>query len=426
MGKSSKKKNNEHRKKLLYTNEDLQNALAAVKNGMKVFAAAKSYNIPDQTLRDKISGKSLSERRASGMKSILSSDIEKKLVLWLTQCARQGFAIDKKTLLDNVQKIVQVNNLKTPFTNGRPSDRWFYKFMNRHKELSQKRAEYLNRARGGVTQPAIRRWFKEIVETLGDDADILKDPDRIWNMDESGFQLSPKSNLVIGERGRNVYNESSRSQKESITTLFSVNAMGTFAPPLTIFKYARLPKSITDQAPPFWSLGKSESGWMTSECFFEFISNVFLPYLKEEKAKFPVVVFLDGHSSHLSLELSEFCSSNQIILISLFPNATHILQPLDVAVFGPIKSKWKQICRQWRIENDGREINKADVPLALSRFIGGDPSMQENVISGFKSTGLFPFEPNNVDYSKIVERPVRAEDTITGKIKIVILLNTTA
>lgn len=144
-----------------------------------------------------------------------------------------------ETLLDNVQKIVVANNLKTPFQNGRPCKSWFHGFMARHKDLSQKRAEYINRARGSVTEHAIRKWFNEVIETLGDDVGILNDPHRIFNKDESGFQLSPKSPLIIGERGNTIYNESSRSDKEAITTLFTVNATGEFAPPLTIFKYSR-------------------------------------------------------------------------------------------------------------------------------------------------------------------------------------------
>lgn len=51
-----------------------------------------------------------------------------------------------------------------------------------------------------------------------------------------------------------------------------------------------------------------------------------------------------------------------------FPNSTHIIQHLDVAVFGPLKSKRKRIVKQWQIEND-KEISKFDVPMALSGII---------------------------------------------------------
>jgi hypothetical protein len=61
---------------------------------------------------------------------------------------------------------------------------------------------------------------------------------------------------------------------------------------------------------------------------------------------------LDLHASHLTIHLGEFCKNNIIILICLFPNTIHILQPLDVTVFAPLKSKWKSTIRQWRLDHD--------------------------------------------------------------------------
>lgn len=76
---------------------------------------------------------------------------------------------------------------------------------------------------------------------------------------------------------------------------------------------------------------------MTSEICFEYIANIFIPHLNETNISRPVIVFLDGYHSHLSLQLSKFCRENGLILVALCPNSTHILQPLDIAVFGPLK-----------------------------------------------------------------------------------------
>lgn len=92
-------------------------------------------------------------------------------------------------------------------------------------------------------------------------------------------------------------------------------------------------------------IGKTEKGWMTGEAFYEYFANVFHPYLVKEQIPLPVIVFLDGHSSHLTLHLSEFCRNNGIILVCLLPNTTHILQLLDVSVFAPLKQKWKTTVR---------------------------------------------------------------------------------
>ncbi|XP_072398070.1 uncharacterized protein [Diabrotica undecimpunctata] len=160
-------------------------------------------------------------------------------------------------------------------------------------------------------------------------------------MDETCFCLAPKSDTVIGPPGKNIYDEQTSSDKENVTTVFTVNAGGKFAPPLTLFYYNRIPSAVCKAAPKGWGLGKSETGWMTAECFFEYFSNVFVSFLKEYQIEFPVLVFLDRHKSYLTLYLSKFCRENQIILIALPPNATHILQPLDFSVFGPIK-QYKQ------------------------------------------------------------------------------------
>lgn len=133
----------------------------------------------------------------------------------------------------------------------------------------------------------------------------------------------------------------------------------------------------------------------------------FLPFLLKSEIQRPVILFLDGHMSHYSLHLSKFCREQKIILISLYPNSTHIIQPLDVAVFGPLKSKWKKIVQQWRIDYN-REISKYDVPLALSKIIQ-NTEMIHNIQAGFLATGLYPFNPNNVDYKKIIIRNIQAK-----------------
>nr|CAI5865741.1 unnamed protein product [Callosobruchus analis] len=62
----------------------------------------------------------------------------------------------------------------------------------------------------------------------------------------------------------------------------------------------------------------------------------------ENCIKLPVLLFLDGHKSHINMELSKFCSEKGILLCCLLPSATHILQPCDVAIFKCLKNQWKK------------------------------------------------------------------------------------
>lgn len=64
---------------------------------------------------------------------------------------------------------------------------------------------------------------------------------------------------------------------------------------------------------------------MTAEAFYEFMADIFHPWLIKENITLPVIMFVDGHKSHLSMQLSQFCEKNGIVLVALFPNATHLL-----------------------------------------------------------------------------------------------------
>ena len=62
----------------------------------------------------------------------------------------------------------------------------------------------------------------------------------------------------------------------------------------------------------------------------------------------PILVFADGHKSHLSLETADFCAAKQIILVALYPNSTHMLQPLDVSFFKALKGHWEKAKHAWK------------------------------------------------------------------------------
>ena len=109
-----------------------------------------------------------------------------------------GFAMPVVQLLDIVQKYLNSNNMKTQLKQLTIvlEKFGFYPFLRHHEQSSQKRGEYLNRARGGVTEKAIRDWFDKIPMLLGENAQYLNDQRRIFNMDEIGFQLSPKNSFI--------------------------------------------------------------------------------------------------------------------------------------------------------------------------------------------------------------------------------------
>ena len=82
-------------------------------------------------------------------------------------------------------------------------------------------------------------------------------------------------------------------------------------------------------------------GWMNSDLFIEFNRDVFHPYvMQNHDSSIPVISFVDGHSSHLSLDACLLCDKLDIILVQLYPNSTFLTQLADVSCFRSLKSIW--------------------------------------------------------------------------------------
>ena len=91
-------------------------------------------------------------------------------------------------------------------------------------------------------------------------------------------------------------------------------------------------------------------------------------YVPAVKHLTPVVLFFDGHHSHKSLELLKVTRSNDIHLVCLPPHVTHLIQALDVSVFGPVKNEWRKIFKMYQNETRASVITKEDFPSLLAKL----------------------------------------------------------
>lgn len=215
--------------------------------------------------------------------------------------------------------------------------------------------------------------------------------------------MCPKGQAVLAKKGqKTVYTRSGNDEKENLTLCLGASADGKLMPIMAIFPYKRIRNNILQKYPKEWVVGKSDSGWMTCQTFFEYIANEFNGFLIKEDIKKPVILFLDCHVSHLSLPLTTFCKENGIILVALLPNATHVLQPMDVAVFHALKSSWKKSISDWRMANNGQKLKREDFAPILDKCIQ-KTLKPEILINGFRSTGFHPFDKNAINYDKLLK-----------------------
>lgn len=141
---------------------------------------------------------------------------------------------------------------------------------------------------------------------------------------------------------------------------------------------------------------ESKNGWMASELFKAWLSDVFVKHLNEENVPRPVVLFVDRHSTHLTLEASDICIENSILcLYCLLAHASHIMQVCDLRVFGPLKEHCKQAARSYSYENIGEAVTNPTFARVFKKA-WEKSAVTDSAIKGFRDSGLFPFAPSKV------------------------------
>jgi hypothetical protein len=103
----------------------------------------------------------------------------------------------------------------------------------------------------------------------------------------------------------------------------------------------------------------SASGWMNSEISNSWFKEIFILEANANRPvgyDGPLFLILDGHTSHTNIELIVTARHNNVEVICLPSHSSHILQPLDISIFGPLKKFWSTIVRDFETKNN-RKVN---------------------------------------------------------------------
>ena len=103
---------------------------------------------------------------------------------------------------------------------------------------------------------------------------------------------------------------------------------------------------------------------------------------------------MDGHESHHSTEFELFCKVHKIITLCMPSHSSHILQPLDVGCFGPLKKAYGREIEGF-MKSHITHISKTDFLPAF--FAAHQATMTEKNIKGaFRGAGIVPLDPESV------------------------------
>ncbi|XP_066270839.1 uncharacterized protein [Branchiostoma lanceolatum] len=244
-----------------------------------------------------------------------------------------------------------------------------------------------------ATQKVVIDYFMLLEDVLTEANAKDRNPHVIYNADETGVDLSAKVSKVIVPRGAKRSPSRRGGSRDHVSALICVSAAGQTVPPMIIFNKSFPGGSYTEGGPANAIYAYSESGFVDDVLFEKWFTQSFVHHAHKDR---PVVLIVDQHYSHFTLKVLEAAVSNNIIILGLPPHTTHFLQPLDVAIFSPLKTKWAQTLEVMQAANPHFQVTKRNFAKIFSNVY--DTTISPSLIkNSFKKTGIFPLNDDAID-----------------------------
>lgn len=123
----------------------------------------------------------------SSFKTVLSSDQEDELVQHIIRMSSCGFGLNHKEIRQLAFQTAEKYKVNHPFDRkqGLAGADWLQHFLHRHPQLALRKTENTSLARlQGFNRETVDRYYNLLEEAMNDEHYT---PDRIWNVDETGF-----------------------------------------------------------------------------------------------------------------------------------------------------------------------------------------------------------------------------------------------
>ncbi|OAQ57362.1 DDE superfamily endonuclease [Pochonia chlamydosporia 170] len=309
----------------------------------KIATVAREFGVPRGPLSYRLEGRTtLSDRPPTHAK--LTAPNEKALCRYIDRLHRINLAMRAEFVTDAANTILEERcGPEEALTVGR---KWTVRFFKRHE---------------------VNIYFQRLSTILIEEGIPLED---IWNMDEIGFRIGiGKDQFIVTKRKRAHY-FGIPENRESATAIESISAGGRVIPAFLILsaqmhmaKYLEW-LELFNNWPAQGSLGKRR------------------------------LLIVDDHGSHHTKQSIQYCDDHDIIPFGMPPNLTHILQPLNVMVFQPLK--------HYHAKALGIMVRDTLVHIGKLEFLScighvRDQAFKESTMrSAFKKTVICPFNPQAV------------------------------
>jgi len=367
---------------MAYTDEELVAAVQAVLDGEKMAFTCARTGIPVSALKKWVAAARAGqpvERRRRGPPPLLTEEAEKSIEEWVLGRQLVGCPVDRQMVL---KKAREVSLLVAEVTVG---EGWYHRFLQRHPKLCIRRSQSAAQVSNAVDTT-------DLATLLGSLAKMIIENKmgalRIFNVDETAFETSEKASKVLVAQGsKNVWHTNTHINFH-LSIVACASAAGFVVPPLFIFPGDRVElQMLQDCAIPGAAVTTTEKAFMNAWLFEQWLP-VFANAVPTP-IKRPLLLVMDGCASHYSKKIVATAEHHGILLVCLPANGTHLLKPLDVAVFSSFKAKLKLLVQE--LCRDNAEVNASKATaVRLASLAWEACNFGKNITSGFESCGMYP------------------------------------
>nr|CCA27457.1 PREDICTED: similar to conserved hypothetical protein [Albugo laibachii Nc14] len=358
-----------------YEKQDVVDALERVRNGESYPEVARASSVPLRTLfkkaKDQQSGIPIEGLRR-GTKPAISADLESHLVEWIAsmQCVGPTSCPHRyhEACHHDLRRAAEAHE-------SQPVD-------TSHDWMS------IGRVRNALGKSSVDVLFNTMAKLL---IENTIDSSRVFNMDETSFTPKSTTRTVIAIKGSsNVWTQEIKPSFH-MSVVAAVSASGFAVPPLIILPGVRLLKTeLAALSIDGARVTGAPKGFSNATILKDWLA-IFSTVLEAQGIQKPVILILDNSSTHVYIESVNFCCEHGILMIALPANATHIFQPLDVAVFKPFKTIVRERLQLQMYETADPALSKQiAIEIACYAYRSAIIEQSSNAIEGFRGTGLYP------------------------------------
>ena len=365
-------------------------ALRAIESGsaVSINKVARDHGIPPTTLKDRLSGRVVDGTKP-GRPSYLTSQEESELESYLIESCKLGYGKTRRQVKAIVENVAIDKGI---LRKSHISDGWWKKFLARHPKLSLRSGDATGHVRMKATTRENLTHYFDLLNKCLEEHDFKDHPERIYNMDESGIPLDPKPPKVLAVKGQKKVRYRCSGNKSQITVLGCCSGTGQAMPPFIIFEGKQLNYLWTCGEVPGTRYGVSDSGWTNKSLFYGWLVEHFLVHAVQGR---PLLLLVDGHSSHFDPEAIRFAKDHSVIIFCLPPHTTHEAQPLDISFFGPLKTNWGHVCHDFIQSSPGKVVTKLNFSELFAKA-WMKTCTPDTICAGFRRAGIIPFNPEAV------------------------------